>query len=75
MLPSLDRKAQTVWPGLSNELLLAELDETIQFVLPYPTQGEKGPHRTATVLSKHSLAHQSLADPLGLDTLSAAPRG
>ena len=72
LLQSLHRTSQTVWPGLSIEHLLAELDQIKQFVLLYPTQGEKGPHRTATVLSKHSLAQQSLADALGLDAVSAS---
>lgn len=75
LLQSLHRKSQTAWPGLSVELLLSELDQIKQFVLLYPAQGEKGPPRTATVLSKHSLAQQSLADALGLDKLSSALRG
>jgi len=75
LLQSLHRKSQAVWPGLSVEHLLAELDQIKQFVLLYPAQGEKGPHRTATVLSKQTLAQQSLADALGLDKLCAAPRG
>lgn len=72
LLQSLHRKAQTAWPGLSVEHLLTELDQIKQFVLLYPTQGEKGPHRTATVLSKQTLAQQSLADALGLDQLGSA---
>jgi transposase len=75
LLQSLHRKSQTVWPGLSVEHLLTELDQIKQFVLLYPAQGEKGPHRTATVLSKQTLAQQSLADALGLDKLSTTLRG
>jgi transposase len=75
LLQSLHRKSQAVWPGLSVEHLLTELDQIKQFVLLYPAQGEKGPHRTATVLSKQTLAQQSLADALGLDKLSTTPRG
>lgn len=74
LVQSLHRKSQTVWPGLSVEHLLTELDQIKQFVLLYPAQGEKGPHRTATVLSKQTLAQQSLADALGLDKLCAPPR-
>jgi transposase len=75
LLQSLHRKSQAVWPGLSVEHLLAELDQIKQFVLLYPAQGEKGPHRTATVLSKQTLAQQSLAAALGLDQLSSTSRG
>lgn len=75
LLQSLQRKSQAVWPGLSVEHLLAELDQIKQFVLLYPAQGEKGPHRTATVLSKQTLAQQSLADALGLDQLTSTARG
>lgn len=75
LLQSLHRKSQAVWPGLSVEHLLTELDQIKQFVLLYPAQGDKGPHRTATVLSKQTLAQQSLADSLGLDRLSSTSRG
>lgn len=75
LLQWLHRKSQTVWPGLSVEHLLSELDQIKQFVLLYPAQGEKGPHRTATVISKQTLAQQSLADALGLDALATTPRG
>jgi hypothetical protein len=44
-------------------------------VLLYPPQGEKGPCRTATVLTKQSLAQQLLTTTLGLDQLSMTPRG
>ena len=43
-------------------------------VLLYPSQGEKGPCRTATVLTKHSLPQQLLATTLGLDRLGITPR-
>jgi transposase len=75
LLQSLHRMSQSVWPGLSVELLRSELDQIKQFVLLYPAQGDKGPHRTATVLSKQTLAQQSLAGALGLDTLFASSRG
>ncbi len=75
LLQHLHRKSQDVWPGLSVEHLLEELDQIKQFVLLYPAQGEKGPHRTATVLSKHTLTQQSLAEALGLDNLTTATRG
>lgn len=69
LLQYIHKKAETAWPGLSMEQLLEELGQIQQFALLYPPQGEKGPNRVATVLSKQTLAQQSLADVLGLDTL------
>ena len=57
------------------EQLLEELRQIQQFVLPYPPQGEKGPNRAATVLSKQSLTQQALAKTLGLDQLHITQRG
>ena len=73
LLQYIHRKAETVWPGLSMEQLIEELGQIQQFNLLYPTQGEKGPNRVATVLSKQTLAQQSLADVLGLNTLRSTP--
>jgi transposase len=69
LLQYIHRKAETAWPGLSMEQLIEELGQIQQFALLYPPQGEKGPHRVATVLSKQTLAQQSLAEVLGLNTL------
>lgn len=74
LLQYLHRKAQAAWPGLSMEQLLVELRQIQQFALLYPPQGEKGPNRVATVLSKQTLAQQSLAKELGLDMLRSTPR-
>jgi transposase len=74
LLQYIHKQAQTVWPGLSMEQLLEELSQIQQFVLLYPPQGEKGPHRTATVLSKRSLPQQSLADLFGLNELCSTHR-
>jgi transposase len=63
------KQAQTAWDGISMEQLLEELQQIQQFVLLYPPQGEKGPNRVSTVLSKQTLAQQSLAQTLGLDQL------
>jgi hypothetical protein len=49
--------------------LLEELQQIQQFVLLYPQQGEKGPNRVSTVISKQTLAQQSLAQTLGSDQL------
>src|SRR5467141_4117646 len=65
----------TVWPGLSIEQLLDELRQIQQFVLLYPPQGEKGPNRIATVLSKQTLPQHSIADALGLEGLCSTQRG
>jgi transposase len=75
LLQYLHKQAETVWPGLSVEHLLEELRQIQQFVLLYPPQGEKGPNRIATVLSKQTLPQQSLADVLGLDQLRSTLRG
>ena len=75
LLQSIHKQSQAVWPGLSLEQLLEELKQSEQFVLLYPTQGDEGPSRTATVLAKQSLPQQSLAEALGLDELRSALRG
>ena len=69
LLQFIHKKAPAAWAGLSMEQLLEELRQIQQFVLLYPPQGEKGPTRVATVLSKRTLPQQSLAVELGLDTL------
>jgi len=46
-----------------------------KYNLLYPPQGEKGPHRVATVLSKQSLIQQQLTATLGLDQLGSTQRG
>lgn len=74
LLQYIHKQADTVWPGLSTEQLLEELGQIQQFVLLYPPQGQKGPQRTATVLSKQTLPQQALADVLGLDQLCRTPR-
>jgi hypothetical protein len=75
LLQYVHKKTQAVWPGLSIEQLLDELRQIQQFVLLYPPQGEKGPNRTATVLSKQTLPQQSLVDTLGLEALRSTQRG
>jgi transposase len=74
LLQYIHKQAQIVWPGLSMEQLLEELSQIQQFVLLYPPQEEKGPHRTATVLSKRSLPQQSLAGLFGLNELCSTHR-
>jgi transposase len=75
LLRYVHRQARTVWPDLSTEQMIEELQQIQQFHLLYPAQGEKGPNRVATVLSKQSLTQQSLAETLGLDQLCSTPRG
>jgi precorrin-6B methylase 1 len=74
-LQVLHKKAGAVWPGLSMEQLLEELAQIRQFDLLYPPQGEKGPPRVATELSKQTLRQHALAEALGLDRLRITPRG
>jgi transposase len=75
LLQHLHKQAQSAWNGISPEQLLEELRQIQQFVLLYPTQGEKGPNRVATVLSKQTLTQQALAKTLGLDQLHITQRG
>lgn len=75
LLQYIYKKAQTAWAGLSMEQLLEELRQIQQFALLYPPQSENGLNRVALVLSKQTLAQQSLAKELGLDTLRAPKEG
>jgi transposase len=63
------QQARAGWADLSLEQLLEELAEIKQFVLLYPPQGEKGPARTAYVLSQQTRAQQALVKTLGLERL------
>jgi transposase len=69
LLHFLHKKARTVWADLSIEQMLEEFEQIKQFVLLFPTQGEKGPARTAYVLSQQTLTQQALAKALGLERL------
>jgi transposase len=75
LLQHLHKQAQGAWNGISMEQLLDELRQIQQFVLLYPPQGEKGPNRIATVLSKQTLTQQALAKTMGLDQLHITQRG
>jgi len=75
LLQYIHKQAQAAWDRISMEQLLEELRQIQQFVLLYPPQGEKGPNRVATVVSKQTLAQQALAKTLGLDQLHITPRG
>jgi hypothetical protein len=74
LLQHLHKEAQQAWNGISTEQLLEELRQIQQFVLMYPAQGDKGPNRIATVLSKQTLPQQALAKTLGPDQLHITPR-
>ena len=74
LLQYLHKQAQGAWNGITLESLISELKEIRQIVLLYPPQGDKGPNRSATVLTKQSLAQQELAKGLGLDLLFERPR-
>ncbi len=69
LLQYIHKKAEAAWAGLTMEQLIEELRQIQQFALLYPPQGEKGPNRVALVLSKQTLAQQSLAEELGLNNL------
>jgi transposase len=75
LLQYVHNQAQVAWDGISVEQLIEELQHIQQFVLLYPPQGEKGPNRVSTVLSKQTLVQQSLAQTLGLDQLHITQGG
>jgi transposase len=75
LLQSVRRQAEPAWPGISIEQLLDELSQIQKYNLLYPPQGEKGPNRVATVVSKQSLIQQNLVQILGLDKLGSTQRG
>ena len=71
LLQYVHQQAKSAWADLSVEQLLAELQQIKQFVLLYPPQGEKGPPRTAYVLSQQTLAQQALVKTLGLAAMAS----
>ena len=75
LLQYIRKQAESTWPGLTIEQLLEQLQQIEQYTLLYPPQGDKGPNRVATVLSKQTLAQQRIAEELGLDQLCSTPRG
>jgi transposase len=75
LLQYVHRQAQVAWAGISMEQLLEELRQIQEFVLLYPPQGDKGPNRVATLLSKQTLPQLALAKTLGLEHLRITPRG
>ena len=75
LLQYIRKQAELAWPGLTIEQLLEQLQQIEQYTLLYPPQGDKGPNRVATVLSKQTLTQQRLAEELGLDQLCSTPRG
>jgi transposase len=71
LLQYVHQQAKAAWADLSVEQLLDELALIKQFVLLYPPQGEKGPPRTAYVLSQQTLAQQALVKTLGLAAMAS----
>ncbi|MBZ5581532.1 MAG: hypothetical protein LAQ30_04870 [Acidobacteriia bacterium] len=57
------------------ENLTDELAQIQQFALLYPPQGQKGPNRVATILSKQTLVQQALTEALGLNSISSTQQG
>ena len=73
LLQHIRKQADSAWPGLTIEQLLEQLQQIQQYTLLYPPQGDKGPNRVATILSKQTLVQQRLAQELGLDQLCSTP--
>jgi transposase len=74
LLQYVHHQSHNAWPDLTIEQLLEQLSNIQQFTLLYPSLGNKGPNRVATVLSKQTLAQQALADSLGLQQLCSTQR-
>jgi transposase len=74
LLQYIRKQAESAWPGLTIEQLLEQLQQIQQYTLLYPPQGNKGPHRVATVLSQQTLVQQRLAEELRLDQLCSTLR-
>jgi transposase len=75
LLNYLHSLARRVCPRITVEQMKVELEGIYEFALLYPPQGEKGPHRTATVQSKQTLTQQMLSEALGLSELSPVKVG
>jgi len=75
LLNYLHAQARRVCPRITVEQMKAELEGIYEFALLYAPQGEKGPHRTATVQSKQTLTQQMLSETLGLHALRPARVG
>src|SRR5260370_37981628 len=71
----LGKSGQAPGPGLSLEQLLEQFQQIEQYTFLYPPQGDKGPNRVATILSKQTLVQQRLAQELGLDQLCSTQVG
>jgi transposase len=69
LLRYVHHQAQAAWAGISIEELIHQLDQIKQFVLLYPSLGDKGPDRTSTVLSKQTLVQQALSTALGIEQI------
>jgi transposase len=67
LLRYVHQQAQAAWAGISTEELIHQLDQIKQFVLLYPSLGDKGPDRASTVLSKQTLIQEALSTALGID--------
>ncbi len=60
--------------NFSMEKLLEELSGITQFEILYPTQGVKGPGRTATVIPKRTRTQEVLVEKLQLDQILSSGR-
>ena len=74
ILQHLYTESAKFWKDLSMEKLLEELSGIMQFEILYPTQGAKGPQRTATIIPKRSRTQEVLAEKLRLDEILTSGR-
>lgn len=74
MLQCLYRESAKFWKDLSMEKLLEELSGIMQFEILYPTQGAKGPQRTAVVIPRRTRTQEVLVEKLQLDQILSLGR-
>jgi len=75
LLNYLHAQALRVCSRIAVQQMKSGLEGIYEFALLYPPQGEKGPHRTATVQSKQTFTQQILSEAPGLHALSPAQVG
>ena len=75
LLNYLHAQALRVCSRIAVQQMKSGLEGIYEFALLYPPQGEKGPHRTATVQSKQTFTQQILSEAPGLHALSPAKVG
>ena len=74
ILQHLYTESAKFWKDLSMEKLLEELSGIMQFEILYPSQGVRGPQRTAVVTPKRTRTQEVLTEKLRLDEILTSGR-